>query len=90
MLDRFYKLEIDTGEDLDINLESSPDIEFTEKENFQFGSGKKYKGETVITPTRETQVLETGGLYVPSNIIVNPIPKNYGLISWNGVTLTVS
>lgn len=49
-----------------------------------------YTGETVITPTRETQVLATTGLMIPTDIIVKPIPSNYGLITWNGSTLTVS
>lgn len=49
-----------------------------------------YTGETVITPTQETQVLATTGLMIPTDIVVNPIPSNYGLITWNGSTLTVS
>lgn len=49
-----------------------------------------YSGRTTITPTNQPQVLETAGLVVGSNITVNPIPSNYGLITWNGSTLTVS
>lgn len=49
-----------------------------------------YDGPTTVTPTQETQVLPTAGLVVAANITVNPIPSNYGLITWNGSTLTVS
>lgn len=49
-----------------------------------------YSGEYEITPTEETQVLETKEKYLTDNITVNPIPSNYGLITWNGATLTVS
>lgn len=49
-----------------------------------------YSGPTTVTPTRQAQVLETEGLVMGSNITVNPIPSNYGLITWNGATLTVS
>ena len=49
-----------------------------------------YTGETTITPSEETQVLETSGKQVMVDIIVEPIPQNYGLITWNGSTLTVS
>ena len=49
-----------------------------------------YTGETTVTPTRETQTLQTEGLMVMSNIIVNPIPSNYGLVTYNGSILTVS
>lgn len=49
-----------------------------------------YTGPTEVTPTQETQVLYTESKTVLSNIVINPIPSNYGLITWNGSTLTVS
>lgn len=49
-----------------------------------------YTGETVITPSTTEQVLNTADKVVTRNIIINPIPSNYGLITWNGSTLTVS
>ena len=49
-----------------------------------------YTGETVITPSTTEQVLATAEKVVTRNIIINPIPSNYGLITWNGSTLTVS
>ena len=49
-----------------------------------------YSGSTRVIPSAQTQTLETAGLTVLENIIVEPIPSNYGLITWNGSTLTVS
>lgn len=49
-----------------------------------------YTGETTVTPTQETQVLETANHSMLENITVNPIPENYGLITWDGSVLTVS
>lgn len=49
-----------------------------------------YTGETVITPSTTEQVLNTAEKVVARNIIINPIPSNYGRITWNGATLTVS
>lgn len=49
-----------------------------------------YTGETEITPSEDTQVLQTANKTVVQDIIINPIPSNYGLITWNGSTLTVS
>lgn len=49
-----------------------------------------YGGQTEVTPTQETQVLQTTNRTVVSNIIINPIPSNYGKITWNGSILTVS
>ena len=49
-----------------------------------------YSGQTEVTPSEETQVLQTANKTVLHNIVVNPIPSNYGRITWNGSTLTVS
>lgn len=49
-----------------------------------------YPGPYEITPTDETQTLQVEGLVGTRNITINPIPQNYGLITWNGTTLTVS
>ena len=49
-----------------------------------------YTGETNITPSTSEQVLNTADKVVARNIVINPIPSNYGLITWNGSTLTVS
>ena len=54
------------------------------------GDIPSYHGETEIVPSNIVQIIECGGLVVPSDIIVDAIPSNYGLIEWNGVTLSVS
>ena len=50
----------------------------------------RYAGPFSITPTDKTQVVEAGEKYLPENIIIEPIPSNYGKITWDGYTLTVS
>lgn len=49
-----------------------------------------YEGAYEVTPSRQTQVLPTALKNLSQNIVVNPIPSNYGLVTWNGSTLTVS
>lgn len=49
-----------------------------------------YTGPTQVTPSAETQTLSTTNKTVTADIIINPIPSNYGLITWNGSVLTVS
>lgn len=49
-----------------------------------------YTGSYDVTPTQNTQTLKTEGLMMSRDVIINPIPSNYGLITWNGSTLTVS
>lgn len=49
-----------------------------------------YEGEYTVTPSQETQILHTKWLKMDDNVTVNPIPSNYGLITYNGSILTVS
>lgn len=49
-----------------------------------------YDGAVEVTPSADGAVLLTADKLVKSNITVNPIPSNYGLITWDGITLTVS
>ena len=49
-----------------------------------------YTGAYEITPSAETQVLSTKYLRMTDDVTINPIPNNYGLITWDGHTLTVS
>ena len=54
------------------------------------GTRPHYHGQTTFTPTQQTQVAQTSGLIVDADIIINPIPSNYGRITWNGAVLTVT
>ena len=56
----------------------------------EFVERDPYTGDYEITPTSEEQSLHTNGLRMTGDIIVNPIPSNYGLITWDGSNLTVS
>ena len=42
-----------------------------------------YDGEYEVTPTGETQVLPTVGKYMSADVTVKPIPKEYGLVSYD-------
>lgn len=49
-----------------------------------------YEGEYVVTPGADAVVLPTKNLWMRDNITINPIPSNYGKITWNGAVMTVS
>ena len=49
-----------------------------------------YSGPYEVTPSSETQTLDTDSLYMRGNVVINPVPSNYGLITWDGSSLTVS
>lgn len=56
----------------------------------EYSTYEEYHGTTEVTPSAEAQVLNTDHFLMGSDITINPIPSNYGLITWNGATLTVS
>lgn len=49
-----------------------------------------YDGDYSITPSTQEQVVPIIGKTARQDIVVGAIPSNYGLITWNGSTLTVS
>ena len=49
-----------------------------------------YPGPYEVTPSSSSQTLGTNDMRMTDDIVVMPIPSNYGLITWNGSTLTVS
>ena len=49
-----------------------------------------YAGEYEFTPADEAQTIPIYGKTATRDIVINPIPSNYGKITWNGSTLTVS
>lgn len=54
------------------------------------GDSPAYHGDYTVTPSRVQQTLPTAGMVLDRNVTVEPIPSNYGLITWDGSTLTVS
>lgn len=65
-------------------------IELIPGDAFIAGQYDPYQGETEFTPGPETQVVSTRGKLLMSDIVINPIPQNYGLITYNGNVITVS
>lgn len=64
--------------------ENSFDVEF---EGVRSGD---YSGEYTVTPSEDTQVLYTAGKTLEQNVVVEPIPQNYGKIEWDGSVIYVS
>ncbi len=50
----------------------------------------RYEGPYEFTPTQEAQTVLIENELAEQNITINPIPNNYGLITYNGSTITVS
>lgn len=54
------------------------------------GGGEAYTGSYEATPSLEEQVFSTGGKILAHNFVVNPIPSNYGLVTYSGSIITIS
>ena len=62
----------------------------TVSEKFIAGVTPPYEGEYEFTPTSEVQTVLCNGMKMSDDIKINPIPQNYGLITYNGSYITVS
>lgn len=49
-----------------------------------------YDGPYEVTPSDQEQTLPTRNKTLEGDITINAIPSNYGLITWDGSTITVS
>lgn len=52
--------------------------------------GEIYDGPYSATPSDHEQVLQTANKVMTRDVVIAPIPSNYGKISYNGSTITVS
>lgn len=83
------KLKVKTNSNLHLKTSATTCASFTVSQGVPIYPNA-YTGSTEVTPSADTQTLATEGLMMTANITIKPIPSNYGLISWNGATLTVS
>ena len=86
-----YQIDVTFQEDNSFNVTFEPDNTF----DVDFGqtsgvSGDEYQGTYEVTPTTSEQTLSTTNKVLTHNVIIHPIPQNYGLITWNGATLRIS
>lgn len=83
-------LSVEPAEDLALTVEDGSAVLNLTLESEYIGKAEDYAGPYEVTPTSDAQVLDTQWLRMVENVIVAPIPSNYGLISWDGSSLMVS
>lgn len=83
--------------DFSLVVEGQAEFELLISESGEFGaftairqSYPAYEGSYEATPSNERQIFSTTLKTMFEDFVVNPIPSNYGLITWDGTTLTVS
>lgn len=89
LIDERLSFELNDADALSFELEDNASMEF-ELETPNVVGVNTYDGPYEVTPSNEMQTLNTDDLLMTQNVTINPIPSNYGLITWNGSTLTVS
>lgn len=83
------KLKVITGGEVKLQVSDPDGARFRASEGIPIYP-EAYAGSYEVTPTQDTQVLQTDHLMMTANVVVNPIPSNYGLITYNGSFITVS
>lgn len=79
-LEQDIPLKVGTHEDIALGMDTSVTASIV----------PRYDGPYSVTPAHEAQALATSGKLMTEDITVGAIPSNYGLITWDGNTLTVS
>lgn len=87
VLDGCFSLEIEGSAELDLLIPESGEVgTFTAiREAYP-----AYEGSYEVTPSNEKQIFSTTLKTMIEDFVVNPIPSNYGLITWNGLGIKVS
>lgn len=69
-------------------------VRFREDAEFKVDFGptveKEYHEQYEVVPAAEAQTLHTTNRILTEDIIIDPIPSNYGRITWDGSIITVS
>lgn len=84
------KLTVNTNTDAVLAVNDSENIGLEAEPSIVIDRTTVYDGAHEWTPTDSVQTIEIANKKALENIKINPIPNNYGLITWNGSTLTVS
>lgn len=83
------ELEAEENESVDIEVaEEDSEIELSMEEE-GVGEYPVYAGKYEITPSLETQTLETAYRVLTSNVIIKPIPSSGGDINFNNGVISI-
>lgn len=84
------KLTVNTNESAVLNVSGAESVGLTAEPSIVIDRTTVYEGPYEFFPSGTVQTIEIANKKALDNIVINPIPNNYGLITWNGSELTVS
>ena len=85
-------LDVQVSEQYDVDVSVDGNIEAETDGSIVVNKivADNFEGAYEYTPTQDVQIIEIAQKKAVQNITINPIPSNYGKITWNGSALTVS
>lgn len=87
---RHIPVTVETEQTYNVTVQTDESFELSADFIFERSDVEDFDGAYTYTPTQEEQVINIDGKKATQNITINPIPNNYGLITWNGSVITVS
>ena len=84
------KLTVITDDAAVLNVSGTEPVTLDAEASIAIDRTEIYDGAYEWTPTDGIQTIEIANKKAIDHIRINPIPSNYGLITWDGTTLTVS
>lgn len=84
------RLTVITDDAAVLNVSGTEPVTLDAEASIAIDRTEVYDGAYEWTPTGDIQTIEIANKKAVDHIRINPIPQNYGLITWNGSTLTVS
>lgn len=84
------RVRVDGGSSATVRVNDPPAVTFGTGEYVPYVPAiDEYDGPYEVTPTTTAQTLATRGLLSTADIVVNPIPSNYGRIEQRGSALYI-
>lgn len=84
------RLTVNTNENVAFGIQEAAQVNLNAEASTYIDRSTVYTGAYEWTPSNETQTIEIAGAKAVDNITIKPIPNNYGLVTWDGSTITVS
>lgn len=90
MNDITIPLQVAGGETITLAIDPGRLIPMAVDTTITANLGEHYQGPYAVTPAAHGQTLNTAGRIMDQDLVVEAIPSNYGLVTWDGSVLTVS
>lgn len=84
------KLTVQTDETARLGVDAPEAVELNAETHIVVDTTAIYDGAYEWTPTDSVQLIDVENKKALGQIKINPIPQNYGLVTWNGSTLTIT